>query len=39
MCALFLGMAMIHWYRKTRDRTKLLFYGITVPIFIGAMID
>ena len=38
MCALFLGMAMIHWYRETKDRTTLLLYGVTVPIFVGSMI-
>ena len=38
MCALFLGMSIIRWYMETKDRTKLLFYGVSVFCCIGALV-
>ena len=38
MSALFLGMSLIHWYLETKDRMKLVLYGVSVFCFIGAIV-
>ena len=38
MCPLFFGMSMMRLYRKKRDRFKLVLWGVSVVLFLCAII-
>lgn len=38
MCPLFVGMSMLYWYRQERDRRKLVLFGVSVFMYICAIV-